>query len=963
MIAPTVERRALASDTACSVRSRRGWRLAAVSLIGLVAAASVAQAQSGAALRVHNNYAFAYHGPVTLPTTLPDGDYRGADGTGVIRAGEARLVVNLPAGGVATLERAEAQPENGGPLAVTPTDGALALQWNGADVGALDLGLVVQDGATATVVEAAAGFEGVRGTWTAGADGALRATQERGGYRADLVARPTGGGWLDIEATVTRLPGSPDRAYVALVRRVSMPGASGPTTMRWNGRQMEAADSPETWDRDFWYTRGLDWARWTTGTLTVAEVNGFTPGPPLETSLGRWQEGSHFRVWEKAVTRPDGRVFVSEIAGPNPDQAPSSYMPVTPYAAPAVGTPVEIRFRVALAERPPAEWAESQLHGFAGYRAMGEERGQARVDLGVPAVSFGVSYFPYSTFAENFGFYRTPGLDREAFWPTSPTMWAGWQSYRDRIRTDLRIIRSMGFERIRLHHLELLQQLPEPEALAYLDFMADECRALGLAWLADTEGPETWVATIAGRYRDLLQRVELENEILIPGIRPGAAERWEGLYRAAKAANPDADVFLTGVGNEGMFDEAERLGVPIDRIGLHAYKHGPQWTEAFSSHVLGSSGVASDRGLPISLSEFNWKSLTRLSPEARRAHAAEIYDAILSPRALPEVYLFQFQETISVNPTVARNGTRHYELVGLDRRPKLETADLMDRIRRYGRTDAPMNALPVEASETTFRRGAAMAAFRVTNRTDAPVTVRLAAECPGFTCAVASRAVVALAPGASASGTLRLDLSADALPGLYHAFVRAEYGTGTSWGWTRASNPGRPTFDPAPVLTDLVSYPQGADVVDRMTWDRPLAVAFGPDAPVLEMEMAYFLAGTLQAATGRPVYLSTATDLPAAARRGPLVVVGTPETNPLVGALPRDAGSRGVVTLDRSRPGAPRLVVAGRDARAVHAAAMDVVLRFWPHAKDASSRITGTEPNPSQPPVAVPENEEGATNR
>jgi hypothetical protein len=112
--------------------------------------------------------------------------------------------------------------------------------------------------------------------------------------------------------------------------------------------------------------------------------------------------------------------------------------------------------------------------------------------------------------------------------------------------------------------------------------------------------------------------VELENEILIYGIKQGDAERWTSMYRAVKAVAPETQVFLTSAGNHGMFERLRTLDVPFDRVGLHAYKHGPQWKEAFGSHVLGTADYASDLGLPTTLGEFNWKELTLLSPEARR---------------------------------------------------------------------------------------------------------------------------------------------------------------------------------------------------------------------------------------------------------------------------------------------------------------------------------------------------------
>ena len=48
--------------------------------------------------------------------------------------------------------------------------------------------------------------------------------------------------------------------------------------------------------------------------------------------------------------------------------------------------------------------------------------------------------------------------------------------------------------------------------------------------------------------------------------------------------------------------------------------------------------------------------------------------------------------------------------------------------------------------------------------------------------------------------------------------MRADYGAAApSVGWGVASNPGAPTFEPAPVLADRVHYPQGADVVTHHT--------------------------------------------------------------------------------------------------------------------------------------------------
>ena len=48
-----------------------------------------------------------------------------------------------------------------------------------------------------------------------------------------------------------------------------------------------------------------------------------------------------------------------------------------------------------------------------------------------------------------------------------------------------------------------------------------------------------------------------------------------------------------------------------------------------------------------------------------------------------------------------------------------------------------------------------------------------------------------------------------------------------------------------PVLGDRVRYPQGAGAVGRLDWTRPLAVAFGEKASVIEVETAYTIMHTV----------------------------------------------------------------------------------------------------------------------
>jgi hypothetical protein len=133
-------------------------------------------------------------------------------------------------------------------------------------------------------------------------------------------------------------------------------------------------------------------------------------------------------------------------------------------------------------------------------------------------------------------------------------------------------------------------------------------------------------------------------------------------------------------------------------------------------------------------------------------------------------------------------------------------------------------------------------------------------------------------------------------------------------------------------------------VVGKIDWTRPIAVAFGPEASVLEVEMAYLVGETLQAASGRPVRISSTADLaPATAARGTVILVGTAETNPMLGTVPGGGGEgKGIIYL-RDGSNGQQLILTGTDKKAVDAAASEFVLRYWKNAKDSAIRLTGME--------------------
>lgn len=918
-------------------------------LLGLAAFAlslpvAAADAQRATSVLVRNNLGGVYSGAVETNIPLEDGMYSSGSNAGIVSNGRIRMYISLPSGGEVLLRKTStARPQFSSlPLSAVPAPSGVKLQWRERSLADMQLGFAVITGKSATAADAIRNFTALALAWNENRDGSLTARMESEGFALSFIAHQYPGSF-DLRATVVRVNADTSPAYVALIRRVS-PESPSNVRLRFNGRIFASAESPDIWDRDFWYTRGVDWTSWDASGVRMAMINGFTPVPTILKDTV-WGEGSHFYVWERTRKVGEALYFVSEIAGPNVEQAKSRYMPVTPYAALRAGDTVSLKWRLAVSESKAPNWEENQLRGFAGYRSTSTDDAVPTIDLGVRSVTFGTSYFPYSTFGENFDYYRVRGMTSEAFWPTSAPMWSKWKEFVPRMRTDLRIARAMGFEVIRPHHLELIQKIPEKDRFPFLDFFADELRSLGLKMMVDSEGPPEWITAVVGRYSDIIVRVELENEVLIGGITPSAPARWTALYNAAKKAAPSAHVFLTGAGNNAMFNRLVALGVPFDRVGLHAYKHGPQWKEAFSSHAMGTGGFAADMGKPMTLGEFNWKDLTRMSPESRVSEVAEIYEQVLSTRSVPELYEFQFHESLTFNPSVSGTSSRHYEPLALDRRPKPEAAGLLNAIRKFGRRDAHVNELPFRVDPVNAVKGRAISAFSLVNRTGREITVRLKATAiDGISSRLITPARITLKPGQRTRGSVRISLDDPRGFGTYHHFIEASYDTKVATGWGVVSNEGPPTFSSKAVLGDRVHYREGPEVVGRIEWSRPIGVVFGETASVLELESAYQLGATLQASTGKKVRISSAADIPDGLRRsGLLFVVGTPRANSLVGTDTANKGAGvGIVTV-RHISQSQHVVLTGADSKAVQAAVVELQMRYWPNARVATMRMIGFE--------------------
>ncbi|MDH7482514.1 MAG: hypothetical protein QHH26_11165 [Armatimonadota bacterium] len=896
---------------------------------------------------IRNNHDLPYKGPVTFLTDSADGYFEAKNGIAEVAKGRAYVLIDMPGHSQLRLTRKGDGHQKDSLLfqsilSVEPTASGLRLLCRGVEIGRVELGLVVVPGTEAGTAHAVSCFEPLNFEFRG--KRLITGKCQNSGYDIEISVMPCAAGFIDFDAKLTRVEGNSEKAYVALVRRVTTPGIEH-LRMRWCGKVIEGSDEPTKYHRNFTMTHGADWCSWKAGGFHFAVVNGFAAGLTAEEKPGRWIAVNSYYIREAVRKDGDSVYLVSQIAGPSPEQERTRSQLPTSYVPPIKGEPVQLRWRLVIAEKPKVGWEDSQLFVYSGFQRVVDLGDTVIVDLGVPFVEFGTSYFPYSTMCENFDYYRVSGLDREGWWPFSPKLWKKWRDLTPQMKTDLRIIRSMGFDWVRLHHLELLGEMDRKDALAFLDFYMSECRMLGLKVLVDTAGSPEWMQTIVRRYGDVVKRVELENEILIPGIKPGDGERWTAQYNAIKKVSPDTQVFLSGNCNVGMFDRLLRLGVPFDRAGYHFYQHGPEWDIATSSIALAMAGYARTICREPTLGEFNWKILTRWTPEARAREFAKIYGGMLKPRAIPEFMQFHWQETLSVNPRLTRQGIRHYETIHLDRRPKPEAVELMGLMRRYARPDSPIRMFPITIGETVFRDGRATANFTIENKTSRTISLRLSAVAFG---GVKSRLLtgsqVTIKPGGKAEGSIEILLMPGAQVGTYHHFLKVDYPGGSAYGWGIASNQGMPKFSD-PILPDLVEYPQGPGVVKQFDYAHPITVAFGKDSPAQELEMAYQIFNTLQSATGRLLYLCSVEDLPKERiANDNLILVGTPKTNILIGnlsqSIPKD---KGVVILHNASNGRQWLILTGESKESVAAAATDFTLRYWVNAKDSVIRIAGME--------------------
>lgn len=949
-------------------------------VVGTVCAASVYE--------LRNNQPFPLRAPVkiTEQQALPDGVWKvGGDTLAQSQNGELYLVTEIPASGekrfVPTQVVAGATGQKDAALAASASGGSVSLQFDARDLGRLSWSLVLQPlevtakGTARPVklpLDYKAEFSALPLDFQKTASGPVfdlwKGTADKNGLVCTVVLRVYHAGFLDIETSLAnRSADAEKKVYCALVCRWEQP-ETPKRTLDYDNHITElepAAYSPFRLgtERHLFIQRGADWIRsdYKSG-VSVVWMNEFSDSFTLldESSRNTFKQsryvgGSLPQLGQEIQTAERAIYSITEIARPNI----RSYSPdrIFDNVLPAKGDGVQFASRMVFARAPLDDVRTTQQFlGYSSVRSQSREGDATRVTWGVPHVRFGTAYFPYSTLGENFDRKKLPGMDREAFWPLAADTVLRWREFADEIKRDLRLAKGMGFELIRLHHIELLSAIPDDTRREYLDFLFDEMRHLGLKVMVDVYGTPESIAELVRRYGDIIDTVEIENEILIWGIPLDRPKQWAAIYRAVKEVAPHVRVHLTCHTNTAIFERLDKLGVPYDNVSMHTYIDSVDALPSGRGFALGTASRATKENKPAVVTEWNWRNVTRLAPEKRAKFTYDVFDSALATRSISEMHEFQFQETMCPNPRAGRgNILRHYELLTLSRRLKLEAFAFMDLIKKYTRAGDSVRLLDAPPAITTLNpKGAGSAEITLTNTTAKPMRLKLALETSAdfrVKFREGQAETLELAPGQSAAITLDVQTTAAApAPGFYHGFLRIEGSDALlRYTWIEGRLHGKPRFDTT-AATGAVVYPRGVAKEVALNFRKPIVVAYTATSSVLEAETAIAIANTLESATGMPIEALSAENITAEHIEDmTIIAVGT--TKQLGAALeqqglaadtlPQNLKSY-VVAFSPEEGHAPRaLFIGGNEARDVEDAGMDFLLRYWQHAKDSVSRRVG----------------------
>ena len=907
---------------------------------------------------MENNQSFPIHMPVRVRNVTPaeKSQITPLSTSAQMLGNDAIFIADVPANTHKTISFAGGtltEPS----LAVKPMSNGVDLVYSGVELGRLSWGLLVTPvkakDETTEHFDFNAAFGPLPLSFQRTGHGPVfdvwSAETVKAGLKLKFELLAHADGFLDINASLTNESANAQaKVYAAVVARWDQPRVKARTLCYddrispLGGRAFSPFRSGE--GRHQFTQRGADWVRAVFPGITAAWLNDFAPSfTVLDNSSKnsfkqpRYEGANLPQLGQEVQTFGESFYSITEIARSNT----RSYRDrLAENVLPAQGDGVTFSSRIVFARAALSDKAVDDI--FVGWTSYNEQRQATEgtvLAFGAPSVKFGTSYFPYSTLGENFDDLKLPGMDRDSFWPLAADTVLHWREFADQIRTDLRIAKFMGFQFIRLHHLELLAAIPNPQRQEYLDFIFGELRHLKLKAFVDIYASDTAIVELLQRYGDTIDSVEIENETLIWGIPLDRPAEWKQTYEAIKKVAPNVRVNFTGYNNTGMFNRLAALGVPFDRVGFHSYIDSLDAIPTSRGYALALGSFCSKIGKPPVVTEFNWRQLTRLTPEARAKIYAPIFENALATRAIPEMYEFQFNETLAPNPRLGRgNVLRHYELINLSRRPKPEALELGKLITKYTdpndalrRLDAPYVTVNLDSS------GKTRATAQIKNTSKHPEHLVVTVESPeGLNASLVDSGKLELEPGQTKSLAVALKATANT-PGFYHTFLRFEGDGLLRYGWIEARLKGKPKLD----LESKSAVEYAPNVADALKLDffQPLAVVYGENATVLEVETAFAIASTLESAIGQPVDAIQFPDLPEATRRdGNVIWVVTAKSEKILTQFEGKliAPKSGSVTRIGSN-----VVVFGEDSRAAEQAGMDLSLRWWRSAKDSAARRVG----------------------
>ncbi|MEP6703191.1 MAG: hypothetical protein ABJB34_00130 [Acidobacteriota bacterium] len=951
------------------MRERIVWLLLTVVIFISVEVSKAQSTPHPRTVEIVNNQPFPVRMPIALRGSRAVGDFgTTTNGVPVQKDGDDLIfVADLPASAVRALKltaTAAKLPLRARSLRLEPVDNGIDVKFGGTDLGTISWEVLyrvskpgeLKGDPFSTKEDFAQSFQPAEIKFERIIEGPVfdtwQGTATKQGLQLSLEVRSFHDGFIDINSSLKNISAqNVENVYAAVLTRWHQ-GRGRSRTVCYDNRVTQFGERDWTnfrvgASRNWYVQHGVDWLNTNFGNnISVAWLNEFSPSFTVHQNAtarrpGRWVGANIPQVGYEAQSSGEDLYMLTEIARPN---LKSYAERLEDNRLMNVGESVNFTSRLGFHNTSQTdEQIDNEFIGYTSYAEQTDSPQKIRYSIGVAYTRFGTNYFPYSTLGENFDVKKLPGMDRDGYWPLAADTVKQWQLFAGDIRRDLRIAKTLGFELIRLHHLELLKGVDKTKRFEYLDFLFSELSKLNLKALIDARLSAEDTAELVKRYRSSIDGVEIDNEVLIFGINDDAPNYWKGVYDAVKSAAPEIPVHLTAHTNTGIFDRLRQLGVPFDKIGQHAYSDGLDSLPNMRGFALAAASYGRRAGKPPIITEWNWRFLTRMTPEERAKVYAPIFENVLKTRSIPEIYQFQFNESLAMNPRLLR-GIRHYEPMWLSRRPKPEAFVLSDLIDKYSAPDHPNRLLRIGHEVVDLDGGGrGLARFKIVNLSGRKLNLTMTAESASdLKTDLRGSSYLKLNGGESKVINVSLQAAAtgdtgELLPGFYHAFLRIEGGGILRYAWAESRLARQPKLDRETKTN--VSY---SDNAFDFNLNQPLAVVYGDNSPIQDVETAYTVVNALESATGRPVGIFELKDLPKDRESG-LILVGTAETNQLIKKtwtkIPSDlSGAKHFVARVSDTSGHDWLILSGSGNVDSERAAMDWTIRFWKYAKDAAAK-------------------------